>query len=54
MSNSLESYVGQPVIILSCDGRCFSGTLKGNLNVFDFRKHLEALVEANFFAQFFL
>jgi len=29
MSNSLESYVGQPVIILSCDGRCFSGTLKG-------------------------
>jgi len=29
MSGSLESYVGQPVIILSCDGRCFSGTLKG-------------------------
>jgi hypothetical protein len=29
MSNSLENYVGQPVIILSCDGRCFSGTLKG-------------------------
>lgn len=31
MSGSLESYVGQPVIILSCDGRCFSGTLKGKI-----------------------
>lgn len=29
MSATLESYVGHPVIIVSCDGRCFSGTLKG-------------------------
>jgi hypothetical protein len=29
MSGNLENYVGHPVIILSCDGRCFSGTLKG-------------------------
>ncbi|KAG5670165.1 hypothetical protein PVAND_000446 [Polypedilum vanderplanki] len=29
MSGSLESFVGQSVMIISCDGRCFSGTLKG-------------------------
>lgn len=34
MSGSLESYVGQPVIILSCDGRCFSATLKGKFVIF--------------------
>ncbi|CAG9807933.1 unnamed protein product [Chironomus riparius] len=29
MSGTLESFVGKPVLIVSCDGRCFSGTLKG-------------------------
>lgn len=34
MSASLEQYVGHSVIIVSCDGRCFSGLLKGNFNFF--------------------
>lgn len=38
MSGSLESYVGQPVIIVSCDGRCFSGTLKGKFNLNSLRR----------------
>lgn len=29
MSNNLDQYVGHPVVIISCDGRCFSGVLKG-------------------------
>lgn len=34
MSGSLEPFVGQPVVIISCDGRCFSGVLKGKFKVF--------------------
>lgn len=34
MSGGLDNYVGHPVIIISCDGRCFSGTLKGSFKKF--------------------
>lgn len=37
MSGTLETFVGKSVMIVSCDGRCFSGTLKGNIKPkFDF------------------
>jgi len=33
MSGTLESFVGKSVLIVSCDGRCFSGTLKGKISI---------------------